>query len=153
MLCYFFQAIRSVLEMIGYFATAIAAGAAFFALFFTCKALSLQRQSIQLIMYNSVVGRIGDFQKEIPERGKDTTKAYNWHIGLFNEFENMIFLTGKKQISYDQLMFYKEFMIDYIDDLKRSFPEIHKRFIKLSPQTFELLRNKYREWTNEKVPF
>jgi len=150
---YFLGNPGNVIEMIAHYATAITGLAAFCALIFTRRALKMQRQNIQLNMYNSIVDRISSFQEKIPSKGEETIRVFNWHIGLFNEFENMIFLTNKKQMGYDQLMFYKDFMIDYVDDLKKSFPEVHKDFLKLSPHTFELLRNKYKEWTKQDAPF
>ena len=78
---------------------------------------------------------------------------YNWHIRLFNEFESLVFLEKHKYLSPEMTEYYKHFIVEYIDDLLKDFPEVAKEFATLPETTFSYMRKFYKDIKGKNIPF
>lgn len=122
-------------------------------LWFHRQAVLLQKSSLQANMFSEISGRISNIMGEIPEKDAHESERYNWYIRIFNEFEALIFLAKQKFLSQAMSQYYQHFIIEYIDELAKNYPQVHKEFSELSTTTFSNLREFYRLNTGKKPPF
>lgn len=122
-------------------------------LWFHRQAVLLQKNSLQANMFSEISGRVSSIMGEIPGKGADESEFYNWYIRIFNEFESLIFLAKQKFLSQAMRQYYKHFIIEYINELAKDYPQVCKEFSEFPTTTFSNLREFYRQNTGKKPPF
>jgi len=147
---------RELVNMGLQFLIAIAGCLIVVGLWYHRKAVLLQRDSLQAAMFSEASGRLSTILGEIPAKpvkNEKSTKMYNWHIRLFNELESLVFLEKYKYLSPEMTEYYKHFIVEYIDDLQKDFPEVAKEFATLPETTFSHMRKYYKDITGKNIPF
>lgn len=117
------------------------------------RAVILQKNSIQATLFNDISGKINALLGEIPPLKAGATRTYNWYVRLFNEFEALIFLISHKYLSREMEEYFRNFIIDYIEDLPKEYPNIAEELSTVPEATFCNLRKYYGDITKKTSPF
>ena len=72
---------------------------------------------------------------------------------MFNELEALIFLSNNNLLSENMMSYYRDFIIESIEELPKEYPDVAKAFTSLSSTTFKNLRNYYEEKTRKAMSF
>ena len=81
---------------------------------------------------------------ETPKPEADLSVQHNWIVRLLNELEALVFLANRKLISKKMTGYYEEFIVGWVDDLPKKYPDATKVFIKNQSSSYQELRKFYR---------
>lgn len=149
---------KETIEMSAQIAITIAVIISCVALFFSNRTNKLQRESLQANMFNDITKRIDVLMDAIPTKSEKPTKreisvCRNWNLSLLNAFEHYSFFANHNYLRDEMVSYYKNYMIDFCNDLQNDCPEAVKylKETKSEARYYELKKH-YKNMTSKTCP-
>jgi len=142
--------------IIGIFTT-FAVIAAVIALFFSAKAIFLQRKSMQASLFNDISSRIRQLEDQWINCKSEEDKK-KWYERIFSAFEYFAFFANRNEISKEMKHYYRSGIETYVERLKSKHEDlfnVYKERAKkdISKRQFCELRKYCEHEIGKKLPF